>query len=70
MIPVEIKNKRLKLALIIPIGAPMAVANYAIEMPPVVTDKAINDLSKYSKEAISLLSLLLIDFLALISATK
>ena len=70
MIPVEIKNERLKLALIIPIGAPMAVANYAIEMPPVVTDKAINDLSKYSKEAISLLSLLLIDFLALISATK
>ena len=67
MIPVEIKNKRLKLALIIPIGAPMAVANYAI---PVVMDKAINDLSKYSKEAISLLSLLLIDFLALISATK
>ena len=46
MIPVEIKNERLKLALIIPIGAPMAVANYAIEMLPVVTDKAINDLSK------------------------
>ena len=70
MIPVEIKNKRLKLALIIPIGAPMAVANYAIEMLPVVTDKAINDLSKYSKEAISLLSLLLIDSFLLISATK
>ena len=67
MIPVEIKNKRLKLALIIPIGAPMAVANYAI---PVVMDKAINDLSKYSKEAISLLSLLLIDSFLLISATK
>ena len=70
MVPVEIKNERLKLALIIPIGTPMAVANYAIEMLPVVTDKAINDLSKYSKEAISLRSLLLIDSFLLISATK
>ena len=50
MIPVEIENARLKLALIIPTGAPMTVANDAIEMLPVVTDKTINDLSKYSKE--------------------
>ena len=46
MIPVEVKNARLKLALIIPSGAPMTVANDALEMLPVVTDKTINDLSK------------------------
>ena len=38
--PVEIKNARLKLALA------MTVANDAIEMLPVVTDKTINNLSK------------------------
>ena len=65
---VEIENARLKLALIIPIGAPMAVPNDAIEMLPVVTDKTINNLSKYSKEAIYLLSLFLINSLSLISA--
>ena len=46
MIPVEIENARLKLALTIPTGTPMAVVNDAIEMLPVVTDKTINDLSK------------------------
>ena len=46
MIPVEIENARLKLALIISTGAPMAVAIDAIEMLPVVTDKTINDLPK------------------------
>ena len=51
-IPVEIENARLKLALTIPTGAPIRVADDAIEMIPVVTDKTINDLSKYSKEAI------------------
>ena len=70
MIPVEIENARPKLALIIPTGAPMTVANDAIELLPVVTDKTINDLSKHSKEAIYLLSLLLINSLSLISATK
>ena len=65
---VEIENARLKLALIIPIGAPMAVANDAIEMLPVLTDKTINNLAKYSKEAIYLLSLFLINSLSLISA--
>ena len=43
-IPVEMENARLKLALAILTGAPKAVANDAIEMLPVVTDKAINDL--------------------------
>ena len=50
MIPVEVKNARLKLALTIPTGARITVPNNAIEMLPVVTDKTINDLSKYSKE--------------------
>ena len=36
-IPVEIENARLKLALVIPTGATMTVANDAIEMLPVVT---------------------------------
>ena len=70
MISVEIENARLKFALIIPTGAPMTVTNDAIEMLPVFTDETINDLSKYSKEAIYLPSLLLINSLSLISATK
>ena len=45
-IPVKIENARLKLALSVPTGAPITVANYAIEIVPVVTDKTINDLSK------------------------
>ena len=45
-IPVQIKNARLKLTLVIPTGAPMTVANDAIEILPAVTDKTINDLSK------------------------
>ena len=43
---VEIENARLKLGLAIPTGALMTVANDAIEMLPVVTDKTINDFSK------------------------
>ena len=70
MIPVEIENARLKLALIILKGAPVTVANDTIEMLPVVTDKTINDLPKYSKEAIYLQSLLLINSLSLTSAKK
>ena len=46
MIPAEIENARLKLALTIPTGAPITVANNAIEKLPVVIDKTINDLSK------------------------
>ena len=45
-ISVQIENARLKFALLIPTGAPIAVANDAIEILPVVTDKTINDLSK------------------------
>ena len=43
---VEIENARLKLAVPIPTGAPITVANDAIEILPVITDKTINDLSK------------------------
>ena len=46
IIHVKIENVRLKHALTIPTGAPITVANDAIEMLPVVTDKTINDLSK------------------------
>ena len=45
-ISVQTKNARLKLALVIPTGAPIAVANDAIEILPAVTDKTINDLLK------------------------
>ena len=50
MIPVEIENARLKLALTILTGTPIIVANDAIEMVPVVIDKTVNDLSKYQKK--------------------
>ena len=40
------ENARLKLALVVPTGAPMAIPNYSIEILPVVTDRTINDLSK------------------------
>ena len=46
IMPVEIKNARLKLAHAISTGAPMTIANDAIEMLLVVTYKRINDLSK------------------------
>ena len=36
-----IENARLQFALIIPTGAPIAVANDAIEMLPVATDKTM-----------------------------
>ena len=44
-IPVEIENVRLRLAFSIPTGAPITVANDAIEMLPLVIDKTIKDLS-------------------------
>ena len=45
-IAVKIENVRLELALAIPTGAPITVANDAIEMLSLVIDKKINDLSK------------------------
>ena len=46
LIAVEIKNAKLKPTLAIPTGAAMTVPNDAIEMVPVVTDKAVSDLSR------------------------
>ena len=63
---VVFENTRLQLALIILAGAPIKDANDAIEKVPVATDKTINDLSKYSKEAMYLLRFLLISSLSLI----
>ena len=61
--PDVIENVKLQLPPIILAGAPIRIANDAI-------DKTFNDLSKYSKEAIYLLILLLISSLSLISAKK
>ena len=50
-ITVEIENARLKLALAILTGAPIKAANDVIEMIPLVADKTINDLSKWSRKS-------------------
>ena len=69
--PVDIENARLKLAFDIPTGAPITVTNDAIESLPLVANKTIKDLSKYPKQAISLLlNILLIKYSSLISAMK
>ena len=66
----DLQDVRLRLALAIPTGVPITDANDAIEMLPLVADKTIKDLSKLSKEAIYLLSLLLINSLSLTSALR
>ena len=43
---VDIGNAKIKLALAIPTGTPITIANNAIEMLPLVTDKTIKDLVK------------------------
>ena len=45
MIPVVIEKIKVKLALIIPTGAPVAVVNETIDIPPVVALKTIKILS-------------------------
>ena len=40
---VKIDNERLKLALTIPTGVPITIANDAIEMLPVAADKTNNE---------------------------
>ena len=47
---VEIEKTRLKLALTIPTGAPITVANDVIEMLPVVIDKTISDCQNSQKK--------------------
>ena len=44
--PVHNENARLRLALAITTGIPITVVNDAIEMLPLVTDRAIKDLLK------------------------
>ena len=44
--PVHNENARLRLALVVPIGARTTATNDAIETPPLVTDKTIKGLSK------------------------
>ena len=45
-IPIFTENAKLKLALAIPTGARITVGNDPMEMPPLVADKIIKDLSK------------------------
>ena len=68
--PDVIENVRPQLAPIIPAGGPITDTNDAIEILLASTDKKINDLLKYSKEAIYLLRFLLISSLSLILAKK
>ena len=45
-IPMVIESAKLRLALAVPTGTPVTVANEAIETLPLITDKTIKDLSK------------------------
>ena len=45
-----IENAKLKLALANPIGAPIAVAHNAIEIPPLAADEKMKDLYSKSKK--------------------
>ena len=61
----------IRVALAIPTGVPIKVANDAIEILPLVADKTMKNFNNENIEkAIYLLSLLLINSLSLISATK
>ena len=45
MTPVDKEKIKVKLALVIPNGAPIAVVNETINIPPLVALKTINNLS-------------------------
>ena len=68
--PDVIEKVKPQLASVIPEGVPMTVANDAIKILSDNKDKTFNDLSRWSKEAMSLLRFLLISSLSLISAKK
>ena len=70
MIPVVREKIKVKLALAIPTGAPIAVVNEIIDIPPVVALKIIKTLSMYSKILTYLFNFLLYDFCCLISLIK
>ena len=50
MIPVEIENARLKLALTIPTGTPITVANDVIETLPVLLTKQLRTCQNNQKK--------------------
>ena len=52
IIPVQIENAGLTLAVVIPAGAPMKIANKAIEILPVVTDKLMTYQNSQKKQYI------------------
>ena len=62
MIPVVIEKIKLKLALAIPTGAPLAVVNEIIDIPPVAALKIIKILCMLSKIVTYLFNFLLYDF--------
>ena len=49
MIHVVIETAKLKLALAIPIDAPLTLAKEAADTPPLVADKAVKTLSESQK---------------------
>ena len=51
-IPLKTQNERLKLALTIPTGAPITVANDAIKMLRVITDKTMTYQNSEKKQLI------------------
>ena len=51
-IPVKIENARLKLALTIPTGVPITVANGATETLPVVRDKTMTYQNNQNKKCV------------------
>ena len=46
LIPIVIENAKLKLELAIPTGNPITVESNAIDIPPLVANKRLKDLSK------------------------
>ena len=68
--PDLIEKAKTQLPHIIPACVLIRVANHAVEMTLAITDNKVNDLLKYSKEAIYLLRFLIISSLSLISANK
>ena len=56
IIPVVRENIKLKLAVTIPAGTPITLVKEIILIPPLVADKTIKVLSKYSEAAMYLLS--------------
>ena len=63
IIPVVREKIKVKLGLVVPIGAPTTLVNEQIDTPSLVELKTIKTLSMYSKAARHLINFLLHDFL-------